>query len=127
MCDLYGVRHGWTGQVQTGNDGTMLSDNIALPADFDALVIEQPTGSAHRARMIRIAPIIAVAVGALLCAGAAQAACQVEYKAKRDRPLELYYDVMTVDGPCASAEAALRARLAARGLTLLKILSKRET
>ena len=79
------------------------------------------------ARMSRIAPIIAVSTCALLCAGAAQAACEVEYKAKRDKPLELYYDVMTVDAPCASAEAALRARLAARGLTLLKILSKRET
>lgn len=77
--------------------------------------------------MIRTASLIAGTLGALLVAGAAQAACQVEYKAKRDSPLELYYDVATVDAPCASAEAALRARLAARGLTLLKILSKRET
>ena len=76
--------------------------------------------------MIRNTAIIA-AVYALFFAGAAQAACQVEYKAKRDSPLELYYDVMTVDAPCASAEAALRARLSAQGLTLLKILSKRET
>lgn len=77
--------------------------------------------------MTRFAPIIAAALGALLCAGTAQAACRVEFKAKRDSPLELYYDVMTVDAPCASAEAVLRARLASRGLTLLKILSKRET
>ena len=113
--------------MQTGNDGTMLSDNIALPADFHAQVIEWPTGSAHRVRMRRITPIIAAAVGALLFAGAAQAACRVEYKAKQDNPLTLYHDVTTVDAPCASAESALRARLAARGLTLLKVLSKRET
>ncbi|MEI4232676.1 hypothetical protein [Roseovarius sp. D22-M7] len=77
--------------------------------------------------MKRTASLIVGTLGALLLSGAAQAACQVEYKAKRDSPLELYYDVAVVDAPCASAEAALRARLAARGLTLLKILSKRET
>jgi len=121
----FGVRHGWAGPVQTGNDGTMLSDNIALPAVLPRQVIEWPTGSAHLVRMNRIAPTIAAAIGALLFAGPAQAACQVEYKAKRDNPLKLYHDVTTVDAPCASAEAALRAQLAARGLTLLKVLSKR--
>lgn len=78
--------------------------------------------------MNRIAPIVAAAVtGIVLFAGAAQAACQVEYKAKQDNPLRLYHDVATVDAPCASAEAALRDKLAARGLTLLKVLSKKET
>ena len=66
---------------------------------------------ASSVRMIRIASIIAAAVTCtLLFAGAAQAACQVEYKAKRDNPLKLYHDVTTVDAPCGSAEAALRAR-----------------
>lgn len=57
---------------------------------------------------------------------AAQAACEVEYKAKRDRPLELFYAVTTVDAPCARAEAAVRTALARQGLTLLKVMSKRE-
>lgn len=105
----------------------MLSDNIALPADFHAQVIEWRTGSAHSVRMNRIASIITTAVTCtLLFAGTAQAACQVEYKAKRDNPLKLYHDVTTVDAACGSAEEALRATLAARGLTLLKILSTRE-
>lgn len=78
--------------------------------------------------MRRITHILTVALtGTILFAGAAQAACQVEYKAKRDNPLTLYHDIATVDAPCASAEVALRAQLAARGLTLLKVLSKRET
>ncbi|MBW4972931.1 MULTISPECIES: hypothetical protein [Roseovarius] len=68
-----------------------------------------------------------LAFGLMLAATTAQAACQVEYKAKRDKPLELYYDVTVVNAPCASAEAALRAQLAQQGLTLLKVLSKKET
>lgn len=115
-------------RLRTGNDSTTLSDNIVLPADFHLQVIVWRTGSAHRVRMKRIAPIIAAAItGLVLFAGAAQAACQVEYKAKRDNPLKLYHDVTTVDAPCGSAEAALRAQLAAQGLTLLKVLAKKET
>jgi len=34
--------------------------------------------------------------------------------------------VTTVNAPCPQAEAALRAQLAQRGLTLLKIMSKKE-
>ncbi|MBE0453662.1 MAG: hypothetical protein IBX58_08285 [Roseovarius sp.] len=59
-------------------------------------------------------------------AQAAQAACQVEYKAKRDKPFELFYNVTTVNAPCSAAEGALRAQLARQGLTLLKIMSKKE-
>ncbi|MAU51645.1 MAG: hypothetical protein CMN17_04555 [Roseovarius sp.] len=62
----------------------------------------------------------------VLAAQAAQAACTVEYKAKREKPFELFYDVITLDGPCSAAEATLRAQLARRGLTLLKIMSKKE-
>ncbi|EAQ24443.1 MULTISPECIES: hypothetical protein [unclassified Roseovarius] len=72
-----------------------------------------------------IRPLI-LAFGLVLAASSAHAACQVEYKAKRDKPLELYYDVTVVNAPCASAEAALRAQLAQQGLTLLKVLSKKE-
>ncbi|HKL65867.1 MAG TPA: hypothetical protein VJ886_07140 [Roseovarius sp.] len=74
-------------------------------------------------RMLRtLAPAVAVA----LSAEAAMAACLVEYKAKRDNPFELFYNVATVNAPCSQAEAALRAQLAQRGLTLLKIMSKKE-
>lgn len=59
-------------------------------------------------------------------ATAAYAACEVEYKAKRDKPLELYYDVATVKVPCAEAEAVLRERLKEKGQTLLKVMSKKE-
>ncbi len=61
-------------------------------------------------------------------AGAAQAACLAEYKAKRDNPLELHYDVAQIDGPCTKANARkqLQARMAARGMTLLKVLSVRD-
>jgi len=75
------------------------------------------------ARFIRtLAPALALA----LSAETALAACQVEYKAKRDNPFELFYNVTTVNAPCPQAEAALRAQLAQRGLTLLKIMSKKE-
>ncbi|WP_422032179.1 hypothetical protein [Roseovarius sp.] len=65
---------------------------------------------------------------ALSAAASAQAACRVEYKAKRDNPLELFFEVAVVPGPCnpATAQAQLRPILAGKGLTLLKILSVRE-
>ena len=53
-----------------------------------------------------------------LGAQGAHAACYAEYKAKRDNPLELYYDVAVVNEPCnkASARAQLQAQLASQGL-----------
>lgn len=61
-------------------------------------------------------------------AGAADAACYAEYKAKRDNPFELYYSVAQISGPCtmASARAQLTSRLASQGLTLLKVLSVKQ-
>ena len=82
---------------------------------------------AHLGRMIHITRLLLLAFGLVLAATTAQAACQVEYKAKRDKPLELYYDVTVVNAPCSAAEAALRAQLAQKGLTLLKVLSKKES
>lgn len=102
-------------------------DNTVFTADFLSEVIERRPRSSHHSGMNRTAHIIAAAVtGTAVFAGAAQAACEVEYKAKQDNPLKLYHHVTTVNAPCASAEAALRAELAARGLTLLKIMSKRD-
>ena len=76
--------------------------------------------------MKRIISPLLPALALAFAATAAQAACEVEYKAKRDQPLQLFNDVTTVNVPCAQAEAALRAALARQGLTLLKVMSKKE-
>jgi hypothetical protein len=65
-------------------------------------------------------------VAALAAApAAASAACSVEYKAKRDTPFTLVYDVTTVSGPCTrkDVKAKLARKLEAQGLVLLKVLS----
>ena len=76
--------------------------------------------------MTCVSRILCPCLALTLFAQAAVAACEVEYKAKRDSPFELFYDVTTVNAPCSAAEAALRAQLAQRGLTLLKIMSRKE-
>ncbi len=81
---------------------------------------------AHLAAMKRILHPLTLALALSFTAQVAQAACQVEYKAKRDKPFELFYNVTTVNAPCSAAEGALRAQLARQGLTLLKIMSKKE-
>lgn len=65
---------------------------------------------------------------AALVAGAADAACIAEYKAKRDDPLKLFYGTTRISGACttAAAETQLRGQLGAQGLTLLKVLSVTE-
>ena len=72
--------------------------------------------------------IAALATALGFFAAGAHAACLVEYKAKRDSPLELFYDVASVSGPCtmAAARQELKTRLERQGLTLLKILSVKE-
>ncbi|TNF18540.1 MAG: hypothetical protein EP318_18105 [Rhodobacteraceae bacterium] len=59
----------------------------------------------------------------------AGATCIAEYKAKRDNPLELYFDSVQIDGPCTldNARAQLQALLAERGQVLLKVVSVRDT
>ncbi len=79
--------------------------------------------------MKRTTSILTLATGlGLGSALAAQAACIVEYKAKRDNPLELFYQVAEVGGDCSQADATerLRRKLAQEGLTLLKVLSVRK-
>ena len=75
-------------------------------------------------------PVLLLAVATALGLGAtsASAACTATYKAKRDNPLELYFETIEISGACtvAAASAELRARLAERGLTLLKVLSVQE-
>ena len=62
-----------------------------------------------------------------LLAGSAQAACYVDYKAKRNNPLRLAYGVSQVSARACNHPALERAELAPRlrasGWTLLKILS----
>lgn len=59
-----------------------------------------------------------------LMAGAAQAACYADYKAKQDNPLRLHYGVAQIDGDCSVANAAqqLSGALAADGWQLLNVL-----
>ncbi|WP_300549725.1 hypothetical protein [Roseovarius sp.] len=76
--------------------------------------------------MKRIIHISTLAFGLALAASGAQAACIVEYKAKRDNPLELFYDVMQVGGDCSDASARVQKKLSGQGLTLLKVLSARK-
>jgi hypothetical protein len=56
-------------------------------------------------------------------AGAAQAACYADYKAKMDDPLRLQYGVAEVFGACtrANAEEELQKRLADAGWQLLEV------
>ena len=62
---------------------------------------------------------------AVICAGAAQAQCLADYKAKKDAPLRLHYGVAQISGSCNAGTAAreLTARLAAQGWTLLQVQS----
>lgn len=64
------------------------------------------------------------ALALVLSAGAAQAACYADYKAKQDDPLRLHYGVVQINGDCTAANAAaqLQTRLAADGWQLLNVL-----
>lgn len=70
--------------------------------------------------------LLPLALLAGLAAGSAEAACQVQYKAKQDNPLKLDFGTASLpDEACASKEAAAAAlapQLAAKGWTLLAIV-----
>lgn len=108
----------------TGNNARALADNAAVGA---RLLLPSPAAPAQGGAMTRHRFLPLLALVACLAAGAADAACQVQYKAKRDNPLKL--DFGTADLPdeaCASkaaAAAALGPRLAEKGWTLLAIVS----
>jgi len=61
----------------------------------------------------------------VMLAGAANAACYADYKAKQDNPLRLHYGVAAVQGDCSVGNAAsqLSGRLASGGWELLNVLS----
>ncbi|TDL81583.1 hypothetical protein E2L08_05555 [Palleronia sediminis] len=63
-----------------------------------------------------------MAVALALVAPMAQAACFVDYKAKRDDPLRLHYGVMRLaEAECDQPERAVAARIAVDGWQLLAI------
>ena len=78
--------------------------------------------------MTQLIRILALSLGLTLAATGAHAACYVEYKAKRDKPLELFFNSVVVSEPCtvASARQQVQSILASQGLTLLKIVSVRK-
>ena len=72
----------------------------------------------------RMTYLISAAALSLLASTAA-ADCTATYKAKQDNPLRLEHGTISVSGPCsiAEAESKVEVALAARGWTLLKVLS----
>lgn len=72
-------------------------------------------------------PSLAAALVFALAAGAAQADCYADYKAKQNDPLKLHYGVAAIPqaacGDNAAALDALAPRLFAEGWTLLTIIS----
>lgn len=60
----------------------------------------------------------------MLGAGAAQANCYADYKAKQDNPLQLQYGVAQVYGDCSvdGAWAELNQRLSGNGWQLLEVI-----
>ena len=72
---------------------------------------------------------LAVSLVPMIGAGAADAACVVEYKARKGPPLRLHYGVMALpDGACArkaQLPALVQKRIGRDGWTLLVILSAR--
>ena len=66
-----------------------------------------------------------VALGIGLAAGAADAACYADYKAKRDNPLKLHYGVVQISGDCSkdAARGEVAQRLGSNGWILLNVLS----
>lgn len=68
---------------------------------------------------------IIVAVSLSVFASTAFAECTAVYKAKQDNPLRLEHGSLSVSGPCTigAAQAKVQSELAARGWTLLKVLS----
>ena len=75
--------------------------------------------------MLRLLTRLTVAAALILGAGAADAACLVEYKAKRDAPLRLHYGIIELsDANCDSPAAAVTRRIKGDGWSLLTVMGK---
>lgn len=74
--------------------------------------------------MKRVYSIPCLLVALAMAPAALAAECYADYKAKQDNPLRLHYGVAQIS-QCskATAEAELAARLAAKGWTLLGVMS----
>ncbi len=85
-------------------------------------------GRACRASARRLSGRLALALGLLLLAAPAGAACYADYKAKRDNPLRLHYGVIELpEAACrdrARARAEIARRLAEGRWTLLRVLGQ---
>ncbi len=92
------------------------------------VVIEKHPPLGHIVHMKQKLAILSLVAALGLAPAAASAACYVEYKAKRDTPYALIYDVAQVGGPCTrkDAKARLARQLKAQGLILLKVISVTE-
>jgi len=113
----------------TGNIGPLLSDNRRENGHPETPLLNSTARWGIVMAMKHMLISLTLTAGLALAATAeAQAACTVEYKAKRDNPLKLFYDVATISGPCTreAARAELQRNLGAQGRTLLKILSVRK-
>ena len=105
------------------NIGPVLSDNIRA---FAAMILNNISRLRRNDAMKHT--LIMAAITMALSATSASAACVAEYKAKRDNPLRLDYGTVTVPGDdctVSAVQSAVKAELAARGWTLLSILSVR--
>ena len=89
----------------------MLLKNIADGRRFNAMK--------HRITYLIAATALSV------FASAATADCTATYKAKKDNPLRLEHGSLSVPGPCTkdAVTSKVEAALAAKGWTLLKVLS----
>ncbi len=73
--------------------------------------------------MTRLVRFLILSLALSLAAGAANAACYADYKAKRDDPLRLHYGVIELsDAECNDPSGAVARRIASDGWELLTIM-----
>ncbi|SEN74524.1 hypothetical protein SAMN04488012_103106 [Palleronia salina] len=75
--------------------------------------------------MFRFARCAAISAIALVAAGAVEAACYVDYKARIAQPFQLHYGVIRLsDAECADPRAAVQARIGVDGWEVLAIMDQ---
>lgn len=88
------------------------------------LLLNNKPGARQTGAMKQITSYV-LAAGLVMLAGAADAACYADYKAKKDGPLRLHYGVVQLSGACSvgAAAAELPGRIGRDGWTLLTVVS----
>ncbi len=116
------MRKGWSRGAVQGNNAARLSDNRA---GIRRAILNNGQTSRIDWGMKHILLLTLAAVVMAVSAGAADAACYADYKAKRDDPLKLHYGVIQLNGACdkAAARGEIAQRLKAGGWVLLNVLS----